>query len=408
VCAKCGGGSFTKENDILDVWFDSGSSHLATLNESYGLTWPSSMYLEGGDQYRGWFQSSLLIGVALRGAAPYRETATHGWTLDADGRPLSKSIGNGVAPEEIIRDYGAELIRLWTASVDFVEDVRISPTILTRLSEAYRKIRNTFRYALGNLHDFNPAADAVPGDQLLELDQWILVRAEELVSRCRIWYDEFAFHKVYRAVYDFATVDLSAIYFDVLKDRLYTTATESHARRSAQTALYRLAHALVRLFAPILSFTTEEAWGHLGEQGSVHTAYFPEPAELAEGIHAEQRARLSNWNRLIEVREAVLKSLETARQDKSIGAPREARVQITANGDLYPLLAEYAGELPGLFIVSEVELANGPELGVSIARAQGTKCERCWKYTHDVGSSPDFPTICKSCAGAVHEMLERA
>ncbi len=215
LCSKCGASSFTKENDILDVWFDSGSSHLATLNERYGLPWPADMYMEGGDQYRGWFQSSLLIGVALKGTAPYRVTATHGWTLDADGRPLSKSIGNGVAPEEIIRDYGAELIRLWTASVDFVEDVRISPTILTRLSEAYRKIRNTFRYALGNIHDFNPATDAVPGEQLHELDQWALVRAEDLVSRCRIWYDEFAFHKVYRAVYDFATVDLEPlIYFE--------------------------------------------------------------------------------------------------------------------------------------------------------------------------------------------------
>jgi isoleucyl-tRNA synthetase len=363
------------------------------------------MYLEGGDQYRGWFQSSLLIGVGLRGGAPYRETATHGWTLDADGRPLSKSIGNGVAPEEIIRDYGAELIRLWTGSVDFVEDVRISPTILTRLSEAYRKIRNTFRYALGNIHDFNPASDAVPGDKLLELDQWILVRAEELVSRCRIWYEEFAFHKVYRAVYDFATIELSAIYFDVLKDRLYTAAAQSHARRSAQTALYRLAHALVRLFAPILSFTTEEIWGHLGEKGSIHTAYFPEPAELTDGIHADQRARVSNWNRLIEVRETVLKSLEAARQAKSIGAPLEARVKLTANGDLYPLLAEYSGALPGLFIVSQVELSNGSELGVSIARAQGTKCQRCWKYTDDVGSDADFPTACAACAAAVRETL---
>ncbi len=246
-CAKCGATEFTKENDILDVWFDSGSSHLAVLNEENGLRWPAELYMEGGDQYRGWFQSSLLIGVGLRGGSPYRACATHGWTLDGDGRPLSKSLGNGVAPEEIISDYGAEIIRLWTASVDFMEDVRISPEILTRLSDAYRKLRNTFRYALGNLHDFNPATDAVPGDQLFGLDQWILVRAEDVVARCRIWYDEFAFHKVYRAVYDFATVDLSSIYFDVLKDRLYTSAPKSHARRSAQTALHRLALALVRL-----------------------------------------------------------------------------------------------------------------------------------------------------------------
>jgi isoleucyl-tRNA synthetase len=397
-CAKCGSGAFTKENDILDVWFDSGSSHLATLNERYGLTWPANMYMEGGDQYRGWFQSSLLIGVGLKGSAPFRETATHGWTLDADGRPLSKSIGNGVAPEEIIRDYGAELIRLWTASVDFVEDVRISPTILTRLSEAYRKIRNTFRYILGNIHDFNPETDAVPGEELTELDQWILVRAEDVVSRSRIFLDEYAFHKVYRAVYDFATVDLSSIYFDVLKDRLYTSATKSRARRSAQTALYRLAYALVRLFAPILSFTMEEIWGHLGQTGSVHLAYFPEAGELTEGIHAEQRTRVENWTQLIAVRETVLKSLEAARQEKVIGAPLEASVSLPSE----PLLAEYLRDLPGLFIVSKVDLTEGGEL--TIGRAPGVKCERCWKYTEDVGSSPDLPTVCAACAEAIHEI----
>jgi len=403
-CTKCGGSEFTKENDILDVWFDSGSSHLATLNERYGLTWPADMYIEGGDQYRGWFQSSLLIGVGLKDTAPFRETATHGWTLDADGRPLSKSIGNGVAPEEIIRDYGAELIRLWTASVDFVEDVRISPTILTRLSEAYRKIRNTFRYILGNIHDFHPATDAVPGEELLEIDQWILVRAEELVSRSRIWYSEFAFNKVYRGVYEFATVDLSSIYFDVLKDRLYASATKSQARRSAQTALYRLAHALVRLFAPVLSFTMEEVWGHLNQAGSVHTAQFPEPSELSDGIHAEQRTRLENWTRLIEVRENVLKSLEAARQDKIIGAPLEATVRLPAE----PLLTQYASELPGLFIVSRVELTypSADSLTIEIARAPGVKCERCWKYTEDVGSSPDLPTVCAACAAAIHEMQQ--
>ena len=358
VCTKCGAADFSKENDILDVWFDSGSSHLATLTEENGLRWPADLYLEGGDQYRGWFQSSLLIGVGLRDAAPFRGCATHGWTLDGDGRPLSKSLGNGTAPEEIIKDYGAELIRLWTASVEFTEDVRISPTILTRLSEAYRKLRNTFRYALGNLHDFSPAADAVPGDRLLEIDQWILVRAEEVVSHSRIWYDEFEFHKVYRAVYDFATVELSSIYFDVLKDRLYTSAPKSLARRSAQTALHRLAMALVRLFAPILSFTMEEVWGHLNQPDSVHTAYFPESAELTEGIGAGNRKRLENWTRLIEVRDSVLKSLETARREKFIGAPLEARVRLSADGDLYPLLSQYAAELPALFIVSQVELHN--------------------------------------------------
>jgi isoleucyl-tRNA synthetase len=410
VCKKCGAGEFSKENDILDVWFDSGSSHLATLNEANGLRWPADLYMEGGDQYRGWFQSSFLIGMGLRDASPFRACATHGWTLDGDGRPLSKSLGNGTAPEEIIKEYGAELIRLWTASVAFSEDVRISPTILTRLSEAYRKLRNTFRYALGNLSDFDPATDSVSGDQMVELDQWILVRAEEVVSRCRVWYDEFEFHKVYRAVYDFATVELSSIYFDVLKDRLYTSAPKSQARRSAQTALHRLALALVRLFAPILSFTMEEIWGHLNQPGSVHTAYFPESAELTEGIGASDRKRVENWTRLIEVREGVLKSLETARQERVIGAPLEASVQLSANGDLYPLLTQYATELPGLFIVSQVDLVNHASEGVqvNIGRARGTKCERCWKYTEDVGVAPELPTVCGACAAAVREIQKNA
>ncbi|MDP9053270.1 MAG: class I tRNA ligase family protein, partial [Acidobacteriota bacterium] len=363
------------------------------------------------DQYRGWFQSSFLIGIGLRGASPFRACATHGWTLDGDGRPLSKSLGNGTAPEEIIKEYGAELIRLWTASVAFHEDVRISPAILKQLSDAYRKLRNTFRYALGNLHDYNPETDAVPGDRLLEIDQWILVRAEELVSRSRIWYDEFAFHKVYRAFYDFATVDLSSIYFDVLKDRLYTCAPESAARRSAQTALHRLALALVRLFAPILCFTMEEVWSHLNPPGakygaSVHTAYFPEPAELTEGIGAEALSRVENWTRLIGIRESVSKSLETARQEKVIGSSLEASVQLSADSEIYPLLNQYARELPGLFIVSQVDLRNHASHGteVTISPARGTKCERCWKYTEDVGSNASVPTVCSACAGALREM----
>lgn len=406
-CAKCGAPEFTKENDILDVWFDSGSSQLAALNEEYGLRWPADFYMEGGDQYRGWFQSSLLVGVGLRGAAPFRGCATHGWALDGEGRAMHKSLGNAIEPAEVIRDSGAEIVRLWSGSVDFMEDVRISPMILTRLSEAYRKLRNTFRYALGNIHDFDPASDAVPGAELHELDQWVLVRAEDLVSRCRIWYEEFAFHKVYRAVYDFTTVDLSNVYFDVLKDRLYTSAAKSKARRSAQTALHRLAVALVRLMAPILSFTTEEVWGHLGGTGSVHAAYFPEPSELTEGLGAEHRARVENWNKLMPLRDEVLKSLEAARQEKTIGAPLEASVRLSADGSLYPLLEEYARELPGLFIVSKVVLSRQAEEGVRavIERAPGVKCERCWKYTEDTGSDAGLPSVCASCASAVRETL---
>ena len=248
------------------------------------------------------------------------------------------------------------------------------------------------------------------GGELAEIDQWVLVRAEDVVARSRIWYDEFAFHKVYRAVYDFATTDLSNIYFDVLKDRLYTSAAKSKARRSAQTALYRLAQALVRLLAPILSFTTEEVWGHLGGSGSVHTAYFPEPGDLTAGLGAEHRARVENWNKLLPLRDEVLKSLEAARQEKVIGAPLEASVRLLADDSLYPLLEEYAAELPGLFIVSHVVLARQAEAGFSAAieRTDGTKCERCWKYTDDVGSDAELPTVCAACAAAVRETLEYA
>jgi len=406
ICTKCGGGAFSKETDILDVWFDSGSSHLSVLTEDNGLRWPADLYLEGGDQYRGWFHSSLLVGTGIRGGSPYHACALNGWVLDGEGRAMHKSLGNTIEPEEVIRHHGADIVRLWAASVDFHEDVRISETILTRLVDAYRKLRNTFRYLLGNLDRFDPAADSVPAREMHQLDQWILLRAEELTLRCRAWYENFEFHRVYQALYAFATVDLSAVYFDVLKDRLYTSATRSHARRSAQTALWRLAQALVRLVAPILTFTAEDVWTHLGQPGSVHTAYFPEPAELSEGIGDEARKRAENWDRLMVVRDDVLKSLEIARNEKLIGAPLEARVRLSADGDLYPLLAQYGRELPALFIVSQVDVERAEgELAVKVERAGGRKCERCWKYTNDVGADPRFPTICKPCAGAVDEML---
>ncbi len=409
-CPRCGGREFRKDKDILDVWFDSGSSNLAVLTTANELPWPANMYLEGADQYRGWFHSSLLIGVALRGEAPYRECATNGWTLDEQGRAMSKSLGIGIHPDQIIPKFGADVLRLWAASVDFTEDVRLSDTILQRLSEAYRKYRNTFRWALGNLNDFDPVRDAVPGGELLEIDRWVLLRAEALVAQCREWYNEFAFHKVYRAVYDFVATDLSAIYIDASKDPLYTAAPRAHRRRSAQTAIYRITRALVRLVAPLLSFTTEEVWGYLaktpGDPESVHLALFPEPEELTEGVTEEQRKHLPDWEQLIQVRNEVLKALEVARQQKFIGAPLEARLRMKAGDDLYPLLNRYLEDLPGLFIVSQVELerAAGP-LVVEIERAQGQKCERCWRYTTDVGANPEFPTVCAACAEAVQEIL---
>jgi isoleucyl-tRNA synthetase len=410
-CSRCHGHEFRKETDILDVWFESGSSHLAVLTPENGLPWPANCYLEGGDQYRGWFHSSLLIGVALKGEAPYRECATAGWLLDGEGRAMSKSLGNGIEPEDVIKQSGADVLRLWVASVDFIEDVRMSNTILARLTEAYRKFRNTFKYALGNLDDFDPETDLLAFDQLEAIDQWMLVRAEDLAEKCRAWYDEFAFHKVYRAVYDFTATDLSALYFDVLKDRLYTSAPGWRVRRSAQTALYRIIYALVRLLAPILSFTAEEVWGHFrkpnGSPESVHLAMFPEPGELTAGVTLEQRAQLQDWDKLMPVREAVLKSLETARQEKIIGAPLEARVRLNANGELFALLQAYEGELPGLFIVSQVALGNsvGSELTVDVERAKATKCERCWKYLPDVGQAEAFPTVCLTCARALRDML---
>ena len=405
-CARCGHGEFVKERDILDVWFDSGSSHLAVCNERFGLPWPADVYLEGGDQYRGWFHSSLLVGVGLRGQSPFRQCVTNGWTLDGEGRAMSKSLGNVVEPDKVIKQYGADVLRLWVASVEFNEDVRMSDTILTRLAEAYRKLRNTFRFALGNLHGFDPASGAVPAAELAEIDQWALLRTSQLVSRCLAWYEEYAFHKIYQAVYAFCTVDLSAVYFDVLKDRLYTSAPRAQARRSAQTALYRITHALARLLAPLLAFTTEEVWRHFGQQGSVHLQPFPEPGELTAGLSPAQLERLRNWDRLIEVRDEVLKQLETARNEKRIGAPLEAKVILEAGADLLPLLTEYARELAPLCIVSEAVVTPGEGAGVRVRveRAAGVKCERCWKFTVDIGADKRFPTVCASCAAALEEM----
>jgi isoleucyl-tRNA synthetase len=405
-CAKCGGAEFSKENDILDVWFDSGSSHLAVLNQRFGLEWPADMYIEGGDQYRGWFQSSLLVGTGLKGGAPFRASALSGWVLDGEGRAMHKSLGNAIEPEAVIKHHGAEILRLWSASVEFSEDVRLSETILTRLVDAYRKLRNTFRYLLGNLHDFDAQKDQTAADQLQEIDQWILMRAADLVERCRAWYDNYEFHKVYHAVYAFATVDLSSVYFDVLKDRLYCSAAGWPARRSAQTTLARLLDALVRLLAPIMSFTTEEVWTHMGRPASVHMALFPEPGELTAALGETARASAANWDRLMGTRNDVLKCLEAARNEKRIGAPLEARVVLTASGDLAGLLERYAGELPALFIVSQVEVKRAAEGGltVTVERAAGQKCERCWRYTTDTGADSRYPTVCGRCAQAVDEM----
>jgi isoleucyl-tRNA synthetase len=400
VCSKCNGTAFRKENDILDVWFDSGVSHLAVLTEKNHLPWPSDLYLEGGDQYRGWFHSSLLVAVALRNAAPYRATATNGWTLDGEGHAMSKSRGSE-AVDKITNKYGADVLRLWVASIDFTEDVRLSDTILDRLIEAYRKLRNTLKYTLGNLYDFDPERDLVPVEEMLDIDRWILARTEALVRQCRKSYDDFDFHKVYRAIYDFATTDLSSLYFDVLKDRLYTGATRGRPRRSGQTALYKVHYALVRLMAPFLSFTAEEAWSFTakpeGSPDSIHLTLLPEPEELTHGLDP---AKLADWDALVEAREPVLKALEEARQAKLIGTSLEARVRIGAT----ELLKRYAKELPALFIVSQVILDD--TAGIVVERADGQKCERCWKYSTAVGQDSEYPTVCDDCGPVLKGMFQ--
>jgi isoleucyl-tRNA synthetase len=420
-CPECGGSNLRRETDILDVWFDSGASHYAVLGHRPDLPWPSDIYLEAGDQYRGWFHSSLLVALGTHGAAPYRQVLTHGWVLDAQGRAMSKSLGNVIEPMEVIKTHGAEVLRLWAASVEFGEDVSIGPEMLTRLTEAYRKLRNTFRYCLGNLYDFDPATDSVEASQLEEIDSWALARTAELLERIEAAYCEYAFHKVYRGVYDFATVDLSAFYFDILKDRLYTAPARSVGRRAAQTALYRIADALVRVMAPLMCFTADEVWTHLPaphlREKSVHLATYVPPSTLRAGLSAEHLKRMENWPRLIALREEVLKALEVARQEKSIGGSLEARVALGVTGDLKALAEEYRDFLRYLFIVSQVEIngqaaeraaGTGLEgLSVKIEKALGQKCERCWNYSEEVGKDPRYPTVCERCSAAL-KVIEAA
>src|ERR1700726_605291 len=419
---SCGATTWRKENDILDVWFDSGSSNLAVLTPKNGLVepgqeWrPADVYLEGPDQYRGWFHSSLLVGAGIKHKAPFRSVVTHGWTLDEKGQPMSKSLGNALYPNEIVERWGADLLRLWVASVEYQADVKMSERVMTQLSEAYRKIRNTFRFALGNLSDFDPAHDALPNDQLEEFDRWMVERTAELVTKCRDWYAAYDFHRVYHAIHDFCVVDLSAFYFDVLKDRLYTKAARNKARRSGQTAVWKITGALVRLLTPTLVFTAEEVWKFLphgaGEPGSVHIALFPEEAELRTGIAPE---KANTWELLAKVRGEVLKALEVARNEKKlINSGLEAKVLLNADLELKAKLKQYLAQLPGLFIVSQVELLSAgtgefrsevvPGLEVSVQRADGKKCDRCWNYSVHVAENSRYPTICERCSEAIAEI----
>ena len=399
-CCKCEGSEFTKETDILDVWFDSGSSCVAVLGTRDNLRYPADVYLEGGDQYRGWFNSSLMCGLAGYDAAPYKNVLTHGWVVDGEGKKQSKSIGNVTAPKEIIDKSGAEILRLWAAAVDYTEDVRCSEEILQRVVDAYRKFRNTLRYALGNLEGFNPESDSVGQDNMQEIDRWALASLDQVVERVTKGYEDFDFQMVYRTLYDFVTVTLSARYFDIIKDRLYIAAPKSEARRSAQTAVYKIADSLSRLIAPILAFTSDEAFENLPNQNhaSVHLAEFPK----ASG--AVDRKLLSRWERIFSLRDKVLRELETARSEKQIGSPLQAKVALTLGADDFEFLSRYAGDLRYIFIVSQVELVQGDDLAVKVLNADGEKCERCWNFSTQVGEFDEFPTVCERCFEALGEL----
>jgi len=413
-CAHCGGTEFRKETDILDVWFDSGTSWLAVAESDPDLKAAYAgfqkgdgtkvLYLEGGDQHRGWFHSSLLTSVALRGHAPYSNVATAGWTLDEQGRAMSKSLGNGVDPIDIAKRLGGEIVRLWVASVDFREDTAASENLMQRCAEIYRKLRNTFRFLLGNLNGFDPA-NAVAEAELLPLDRYMLARTRELTENVLGWYEAFEFHRVYHAVTDFAVADLSSFYLDVLKDRMYTFAPTSHERRSAQTVLWRISETLVRLVAPILSFTADEVWEYLpkveGREASVHLARFPKP----EDVFSEDPAKLlAEWKQIFAVRDEALRVLEEERQAKRIGKALEAELEITASGEQFALLQRHAAGLKEIINVSRVTVIEGSELTVKALPASGHKCARCWNFMPEVSNYGAWENVCTRCQDALREM----
>jgi isoleucyl-tRNA synthetase len=401
-CPQCGGASFIKETDILDVWFDSGSSSIAVLESERHLPWPADVYLEGPDQYRGWFNSSLMVGLAAHDRAPYNTVITHGWTVDGEGKAMHKSLGNAISPNEIVGKMGAEILRLWVASSDYQEDMRLSDEILKRLVDAYRKLRNTARYALGNISDFDPKRDRVERGRMWEIDRWALAVTDEVTLKVIEAYRRFEYTAVYHTLYQYATVTLSAVYFDILKDRLYTFAPKSAGRRSAQTALYEIVDRFARLLAPVLAFTADEVWENLpGERvPSVHIAEFPEAA-----ASDEDKELLAMWQRLFDVRADVQKALEEKRNEKLIGASLEATVKLIAGGEQFDLLKRYEEHLPSLLIVSGVALeqAEGEGLRVEVARAPGQKCERCWNWSESVGRDARFPTLDERCVRQIEE-----
>jgi isoleucyl-tRNA synthetase len=416
-CARCGGRRFTKENDILDVWFDSGVSHTAVISETEGLAYPADLYLEGSDQHRGWFHSALLTALGTGKGAPFKSVLTHGFVVDGAGKKMSKSIGNVIAPGNVINQNGAEILRLWVSAEDYRDDLKISNEILKRTVEAYRKIRNTARFLLGNLSDFDPASCCVRREEMLEIDRWVLHKLQELVGRIDEAYEKFSFHRVYHAIYHFCTVELSARYLDIIKDRLYVSMAESLERRSAQTVLYELVTALTRLMAPVLSFTADEIWRaipkgtaeqsvHLADFPTVNTAYLDE--ELAK-----------RWEKLFHLRGEVSRVLEQARRGKVIGLSLDAAVDLYLPQDWLDFLQLYREKLPEIFIVSSVDLfpeTDHPDTAspaeeiegawIAFRPAAGEKCERCWNYRTTVGEEPRHPSLCSRCADIILQVAD--
>ncbi|GAB4542330.1 MAG: isoleucine--tRNA ligase [Thermodesulfovibrionia bacterium] len=411
ICPHCGSEEFSKETDILDVWFDSGVSHSAVIEDDGRLGGIADLYLEGSDQHRGWFQSSLLTSVSTKGTAPYKAVLTHGFVVDGEGRKMSKSLGNVISPQEIINRHGAEILRLWCASADYKEDMRISDEIISRLIEAYRKIRNTCRFLLGNVYDFDPSRP-LNKDEMLEIDRLAMSKLQSLIEKVNRAYEDFAFHEVFHSVYNFCVVEMSSFYLDILKDRLYTFKADSKERRSAQTVLYNILITLTKLIAPILSFTAEEIWRQVKIQDmeeSVFLSGFPQVDQEFLDIEIEKR-----WERLIEIRDEVNKALEIKRKEKFIGNSLEAKVTLYVNGDMHNLLEGYSDFLPTLFIVSSAKVISGASipdgayrsdeidnLFILVERAEGKRCERCWNWSVNVGKFPDYPDVCERCHGVL-------
>ena len=400
---ECGCTDFTKEMDIMDVWFDSGVSHAAVCNEEHGLRWPADLYLEGADQYRGWFQSSLLTSVAAKGSAPYKAVCTHGWVVDGEGKAMHKSLGNGMSPDEVTDKYGADILRIWVASSDYHADIRISQDILKQLSDAYRKIRNTARFILSNLGDFNPDTDSVSVEKLDGIDKWAMARMDEIIEKCKAAYDKFDFHIVYSTMRDFCTIDLSNFYLDILKDRLYVEKADSESRRAAQTVIYNILRTMTLYLAPVISFTAEEIWGYMprSEKDDAESVFFNKLPEKS-GVSADEEF-MEKWEKIDELRDIVNKALEEARGQKLIGKSLEAKVTLNCGRDWYEFAKSIENDLVAAFIVSavSVEKSEFDGVDVKVEVAPGEKCERCWTHSDTVGKCAEHPTLCARCAEIV-------